>query len=556
MTDRQAAGQTGGAATATVAGGSRISMVWFVPIVAALIGAWLVYKAASEKGPTIQIHFETANSLEAGKTKIRYRNVELGVVTGIHLDDDLDHVTLTAEMVPGVKDYLSADTRFWVVRARVAAGEVTGLGTLLGGAFISMDPIPLKKGEKPQRAYVGLEKAPAVTSDEPGTAFVLRSPRLGSVDVGSPVYYRQINVGRVTHYELTDTGEILIKIYVFAPHDERVVTNTRFWNAGGIDVTIDADGLKIDTESLVTVLLGGIAFDTPISLEEDVRALAGQEFQLYDNRQATQTPIYRVKNYYLTYLEEGVRGLSPGSPVEFRGFKLGQVVDVRLEVSEDGIGTRIPVLIEIQPERIRASSDMEGTPDPEQAVPSMVARGLRLQLRTGSLVTGQKFLAMDFFPDAPPAQVRKEGGYFVIPSVPTPGQEIVADLTRIADRLAAVPFDEIGRDLGATADGLNRLVNSDDLRATLENLSATLAESSALLATVNSDVAPNLARAVAEIEQTVASLRTLVDADTGTQREVTRLLVELTDAARSIRALTDYLERHPEALLRGKGEAQ
>jgi paraquat-inducible protein B len=186
----------------------------------------------------------------------------------------------------------------------------------------------------------------------------------------------------------------------------------------------------------------------------------------------------------------------------------------------------------------------------------MVKNGLRLQLRTGSLVTGQKFLAMDFFPDAPPAEVHKEGGYFVIPSVPAPGQEIVADLTRIADRLAAVPFDEIGRDLGATADGINRLVNSDDLRATLENLSATLAESSALLATVNSDVAPNLARAVAEIEQTVASLRTLVDADTGTQREVTRLLVELTDAARSIRALTDYLERHPEALLRGKGESQ
>ncbi len=169
-----------GAATATVTGQRKFSIVWFIPVIAALIGAWLVYKAWAETGPTIHISFETANGLEAGKTKIRYRNVELGVVNNIDLADDIKGVTLTAEMVPGVQDYLSKDTRFWVVRARVAAGEVSGLGTLLGGAFISMDPIPLHKGEKPQKRYTGLEKAPAVTSDEPGTGFILRAPRLGS----------------------------------------------------------------------------------------------------------------------------------------------------------------------------------------------------------------------------------------------------------------------------------------------------------------------------------------------------------------------------------------
>lgn len=554
MSAREQTSVAGGdAAVATVSGRSKISIVWLIPVIAALIGAWLVYKAASEKGPTIQIRFETANSLEAGKTKIRYRNVELGVVTAIRLDDDLKHVTLTAEMVPGVQDYLSEDTRFWVVRARVAAGEITGLGTLLGGAFISMDPIPLRKGEKARQEYVGLEKAPAVTSDEPGTAFVLRAPRLGSIDVGTPVYYRQINVGRVTDYELTRDGEILVKIYVFAPHDERVVGGTRFWNAGGVDVTIDAGGLRVDTESLVSVLLGGVAFDTPVSLEAQTRAAPGQVFQLYDNRQATQTPVYREKRYYLTYLEDGVRGLAPGSPVEFRGFRLGQVVDVRLELSEDGLSTRVPVLVEIQPERIRASSKSTVEYDPDRVVPSMIERGLRVQMRTSSLVTGQKLLAIDFFPDAPATTLRKEGEYFVIPSVPAPGQEIVADLVRIADRLAAVPFDEIGQDLGTTADGLARLVDSDVLQASLDNLSTTLAESSALLATVNKDVAPHIADAVAQIDQTVASLRQLVDADTGTQREITRLVTELTDAARSVRALTDYLERHPEALLKGKG---
>jgi paraquat-inducible protein B len=556
MSDEQSSVARSGGATATVAGKGRWSIVWLVPVVAALIGVWLVYKAAAEKGPTIEIRFQTANSLEAGKTKIRYRNVELGVVQEINLVDDLKHVVVTAEMVPSVKEYLSADTRFWVVRARVAAGEVTGLGTLLGGAFISMDPIPLKKGEKPAREYVGLEKAPAVTSDEPGTAFVLRSPRLGSLDVGSPVYFRQINVGRVTDYELTESGEILVKIYVFAPHDKRVVSGTRFWNASGVDVTVDANGLKIDTESLITVLLGGIGFDTPVSLERDAPAAPGQEFQLYDNQQATQTPIYRVKRYYLTYLEDGVRGLSPGSPIEFRGFRLGQVVDVRLEVTADGLGTRIPVLLEIQPERIRAAADVESEPDPDVVVPQMVASGLRLQMRTGSLVTGQKYLALDYFPDAPPAELRKEGDYFVIPSVKAPTQEIVADLARIADRLGAVPFDDIGHNLGATADGLNRLINSEALKSTLDNLAETLAETSTLVATVNTDMAPNISRSISEIEETVSSLRTLVDADTGAQREITRLMIELIETARSIRGLTDYLERHPEALLRGKGKSQ
>jgi paraquat-inducible protein B len=379
---------------------------------------------------------------------------------------------------------------------------------------------------------------------------VLRAPRLGSADVGSPVYYRQINVGRVTDYKLTEAGEIEMKIYVFAPHDKRVLEGSRFWNAGGVDVSLDAEGLKIDTESIITVLLGGIAFDTPVSLEMGSPAPPGAEFQLYPNRQATQNKIYREKQYFLTYLNESIRGLSPGAPVEYRGFKLGEVIDVRIELMDDMIGTRIPVLFEIQPERIQAP----GTPDPENRLPRMIDQGFRVQLRTGNLVTGQKLLALDYFPDAPPAQMSKEGDYYVVPSVQAPTQELVSDFVRIADRLADVPFDQIGRDLSATAQGLNNLVNSSELEATLDHLAATLEQSSMLLSTVNTDMAPGLTSAVEQVEGTVASLRTMVDANSGTQREVTRLLVELTDATRSIKALTDYLERHPEALIRGKGE--
>jgi paraquat-inducible protein B len=342
----------------------------------------------------------------------------------------------------------------------------------------------------------------------------------------------------------------MMKIYVFAPHDQRVRKDTRFWNAGGVDVTIDADGLKIDTESIVTVLLGGIAFDTPVSLDESERAQPGEQFHLYANRADTQTKVYSEKYYYLTYIPDSARGLSPGAPIEFRGFKLGEVVDVRLEVAENDIDTRIPVLMEIQPERVQDP----GTADPERTLPALVERGLRVQVRTGNIVTGQKLLALDYFPDAPPATITREGRYEVVPAVPAPTQELISDLSRMARNLSKVPFDQIGQDLGATASGLNNIVNSAELEATLDNLAATLEQSSMLLATVNSDMAPGLTSAVEQVEGTVASLRTMVDANSGTQREVTRLLVELTDATRSIKALTDYLERHPEALIRGKGE--
>ncbi|MEA1945977.1 MAG: MlaD family protein, partial [Thermodesulfobacteriota bacterium] len=267
-----------GAAQAVVKPKKSISIVWIVPLVALLIGGWLLYKAVTEKGPTITITFESAEGLEVGKTKIKFKDVEVGQVEDIQLSPDLSQVMVTAQLTRDVKDYLSENTRFWVVRARVGGGAVSGLGTLFSGAYIGMDP---GKPGKTARSFKGLDTQPIVTTDLPGRHFVLKSERLGSLNVGKPVYFRQIRVGQVVAYEMEKDGQAVdIKIFIYAPHHERVHKNTRFWNAGGLDVSVDAGGIKVNTESFVAIMIGGIAFENPKDLEPGPAAKEGEIFRL------------------------------------------------------------------------------------------------------------------------------------------------------------------------------------------------------------------------------------------------------------------------------------
>ena len=236
----------------------QISIVWLVPIVAILIGGWLAYKGLTEKGPEVTISFKSAEGLEAGKTKLKYKDVEIGQVQTIRFDADLSKVLVTAELVKEAEPFLTKSTRFWVVCPRVTASGVSGLGTLFSGAYIGMDPG--KEGPSTKK-FEGLEEPPVVTRDMPGRNFLLRATTLGSLDIGSPVYYRQLQVGQVISYDLDKTAQsLLIKVFINAPQDELVYKNTRFWNASGFDLKLDAGGLKNNTQSLVSIMLGGIAF--------------------------------------------------------------------------------------------------------------------------------------------------------------------------------------------------------------------------------------------------------------------------------------------------------
>jgi len=532
---------------ATVKTKRNISIVWLIPLVAAFIGAFLAYKAISERGPTITIYFKNAAGLAVDKTKIRFKNVEVGQVSNIDLDPDLSRVVVTAELRTGAEKYLTEKTRFWVVRARVAAGEVSGLGTLFSGAYIGIDP---GTEGKPARSFVGLERPPVMRTDVPGADFTLRSNRLGSLERGSPVYFRQFKVGQVTDYELAEDGEsVRIQVFIHAPHHERVHDNTVFWNASGLDVSLTAEGVKVDTESLVSMLLGGMAFDTPESLEPGGVPQKGHVFDLYANRKATEERAYTKKNYFLLYFEGSVRGLAVGAPVELRGIKIGKVVDVKLQFDVGELEPRIPVLIETEPDRIQ---NIGGEDTGEDQIERLVEKGLRAQLKTGSLLTGQLYVDVDIYPDAPPAQVTYEGAYPVIPTLPSSMEEIRASLTGVLAKIEKLPIEEIGDQLRGTLEGTNRLTNSTELQEAVRNLNATLAKTHQLAQTLNAQVAVEAGNTLRDAQLTLSNVNATLSPESSLYQEIQLLVQELSAAARSVRIMADYLERHPDALIRGK----
>ncbi|HSA82100.1 MAG TPA: MlaD family protein, partial [Geminicoccaceae bacterium] len=507
---------------------------------------WLGYSTLRDQGPTITITFENAEGLEAEKTKVKYKDVEVGLVEDVAISEDLSQIIVTARMNKKAEPYLTDGTRFWIVRPRVGAAGVSGLGTLLSGAFIEVDP---GTGES-TRAFEGLEEPPPIRSDVAGRRYELHAARLGSVARGSPVYYRSVQVGQVLGYELAEDQETLvIDIFVAAPHDQLVRDNSRFWNASGIDVSVGAEGVNVAVESLQALLAGGIAFDTPTIGRAGEPAAADTVFPLFESFRAVTESRYTEKVPYLVHFDGSVRGLRAGAPVEFRGMRIGSVVDVRLEIDPGQDAVRIPVTIGIEPQRIDV---VGGRGEPHVMMAALVERGLRAQLKSGNLITGDLLVDLDFHPESPPAQLDTSGELPEIPSVPTQLEVLTASVTQVLNEFEALPLPELIADLRQTLQSIEQLASSPDIKGGIAGLNESANRLQELLGTLDQRLGPLLARA----DATLASTQTMVGENSQLRYDVSDLVRELTSAARSIRVFADYLERHPEALLRGKAGFQ
>jgi len=516
-----------------------LSLVWLIPIVAAVIGGWLAVKGILERGPTVTIGFNTAEGLEAGKTRIKYKDVDIGLVKSIVLAEDRKGVVVTAELTKQAEDFLVEDTRFWVVRPRVAGGSVSGIGTLFSGAYIGFDA---GKSAVPRREFTGLETPPVVTAGLPGRHFILTSEDLGFLDIGAPIYFRRIPVGQVVAFELDKDGAgVTFKIFINAPYDRYVTGNTRFWQASGVDVTLDAGGFRVNTESLASILIGGIAFQTPADSVPAPQARENTAFTLFADRAlALKHPDTVVETYRLVF-KESVRGLSVGAPVDFRGFVIGEVAALNIELDPATNEVGMVVHIYLYPERFRRrNAGAQLAMDSKATLDAMVARGLRAQLRTGNLLTGQLYVALDFFPKAPKAKLDWNSKPVELPIMPASLQELQSTLAEIANKLEKVPFEGIGT----------------DLRQTLQSLDRTLQNTDRLVQRVDKDVAPQARAAIEDARRTFAAAERTLASDAPLQQDARTALRELTRAAEALRVLADYLDRHPEALLRGKKEEQ
>ncbi|WP_461210204.1 PqiB family protein [Desulfocurvus sp. DL9XJH121] len=513
------------------------SIVWLIPLVAALAASWMAYDALQSEGPTITIRFDTAEGLVPGKTKIKFKDVEVGQVENIEFTQDLLHVVVTARMIKGVERYLRSETLFWVVRARVTASEVSGLNTLFSGVYIGMQPS--KKG-KLLSEFQGLAEPPVVTDERQGRHYILRTDDLGSLDVGAPVYFHRVKVGKVVDYELLDNDDVEIKIFVRAPHHKRVHVGTKFWNASGLDMSLDARGVRVEAQSLVSMILGGIAFDTPGAAQSVEMAPPDTVFPLYADRETSFDTSYDYRERYLLHFKGSVRGLSVDAPVEFRGMTIGKVLDVRLQLDAKHKRMRIPVLVEIEPERFEVlglDKDKAGE-GREKVVPLLADMGLRAQLRTGNLLTGQAYVDLDLHPGLPGGGLTDKGGRFKeLPTMPSPLEGIFDKAASVMTKLDDLPIRRMGSELrdtmadmrGATQ-AIRRIMDSVDEHHVLPKAGAMMDQARDALAEVESAMNPN----------------------SPARADLDKLLRELTDAARSLRMLVEYLERQPDALLFGK----
>jgi paraquat-inducible protein B len=539
---------------------SRLPLIWAIPVVTVIVGAWLAWTTISQRGPLVTITFETAEGLQANMSHVKHKDVDMGVVEKIALTKDMKSVEVTVRMKREAEPLLTDKAQFWVVRPRFFAGAISGLQTLFSGSYI--DVLPSSEGGTPTRSFVGLENPPVLQSDIPGRTFLLQAKRIGSLNLGSPIMYRDLEVGEILGWDVGEMARnITIHAFVRAPFDQYVHDNSRFWNASGASVQLGPNGLQLQVESLRAVVLGGIAFETPDDSEFPKESQADQPFPLYENKEAADTSVYKRSVPFVANFTNSVSGLVAGSPVTLRGQKVGEVSSVSLVYDSALDNVVVPVHFTLEPGRI-AMLELPMDASLDTRMQDLVRRGLRVKLESSSILTGQKQLAMDIYKDAGPGELSKQGNAYVIPVLGGGSDDVASAATNLVNRLNSIPFESIGQNLDQTLARVNALVNDKQLEDSVTELRSTLAGTQTLVNNLNHGMTPVIQRlpaiasglesSVQRTDKLLASVQSGYGGDSTFSRDVTRLMMQLSDAARSIRVLADLLSRHPEALIRGR----
>jgi paraquat-inducible protein B len=533
----------------------RISLVWIIPLVAALAAGWLGWRTLASRGPIITIVFSGAEGLEAGKTKIEHNNIVLGLIESLKPADDLAHVIATARMSRFAEGHLTEGSRFWIVRPRFSIEGISGLSTLISGAYVELDP---GQGAATDH-FTALDEPPVVSASEPGRTFSLHATRLGSIAQNDPVYYRGLKVGEVLGDSLSDAdGSVTVRIFVGAPHAQLVREGTRFWNASGLSVSAGSEGFKIHSESLLALLVGGIDFDVPLGAQPGEIAKSDAQFTLYDDVAAASDAIYTRTVRFLLHFPDAVDNLVPGAQVRMHGLRVGQVADVHMEYDAETGRISVPVVIAIEPERVKI---LHAAPAPgtfEQrayaTIAQFVAQGLRARLGSGNLLTGQKVVNLDFVPDAPAHSVIEGGEYPEIPTVPSSNLDTVIESAK----------DLLGN-LQATVTKLNGIISSPAVTRSIRSLDASLANLDHITHDLRIGVGPLITAlratagsadaALKQAQGTLATAQGALDSRRSDGGDLAGTLRELKNTAQSVRVLADYLDLHPGALLLGRSEA-
>jgi paraquat-inducible protein B len=518
-----------------------LRIIWLLPVIALGIAAWFLFNSLAERGPEITIRFDTAEGLEAGKSPIKHKDVVLGTVVGLKPVDGFKHVVVTARMNHLSEEYLGKDTQFWIVRPRVSVEEITGLGTLLSGAYIEMSPGKSSTGNADMAdSFTGLEQPPSVSPDAKGKAFTLLTDDLGTLEAGSSVIYHGVKVGEILGYTLSNSKPpVAVEIFVNDPYTGLIHTGTKFWNASGVQVSVGAGGIKVNARSLQTIFLGGVMFDVPPNSQTGAVATAGDKFTLYPDQRFAEDSVYTTKVRFLLKPEGSIAGLDPGDDVTMFGQKIGQVDDAHIEFNTAAGKAEAMVLVGIEPERLNFKDLDAKSPDLASKTSALFQhladQKLRASLVPSNLLTGQKQVDFDFAPDAKPAKMVLGGAYPEFPMV-------AAD-----DLTSAI------KSLRKTLNTVDDTISSPDVKHAIHELDKTLTNLDGVTKQANDKIGPLIDK-LRGFADTADDTLKKASSSGGQGGDLPGTLRELKDAARSVRILADYLENHPESLLKGKSK--
>ena len=520
--------------------GARFNPIWVVPVVAVLVGIYMVVHTMLTEGPEITIQFNTAEGLEAGKTRLRYRDVDIGLVGNVSLSQDMDKVLVTVKLDKEAATMLREDTRFWVVRARVGAGAITGLGTILSGAYIQLDPGTGTQTKS--RKYVGLEVPPLTPADAPGIRLTLQSEQAGSLGAGDVIVYRGFKVGRIEGVTFDSEKQLVIyDAFIDAPYDELVTAHTRFWNASGVSISASASGVEVTTGSLETILLGGVAFANLPGLPAGKKAASGATFKLSPSFNALQQDPFRFRFYIVAEFDQSLRGLEPGAPVEYRGMQIGRVERILIKelIAQRVAGTErpIPVLIYLEPARFGLEDSEESVEAMRESILLAVKNGMRASLQTGNVLTGALYINVDWYKDQPAVTIGEFEGYQVLPTIPSGLGRLQQQVASVLDKLNALPVEPMLTKATGTLGTMD---------GTLASLTATLKSLQQILEKDGTKALPD------DLSQTLAELRQTLDSfspDSAVGESLGSSVFELNQALRNLEELTRTLSAKPNSLL-------
>ena len=535
---------------------NRLSYLWLLPIVALGIGLWLAYSRLSQIGPNIHITFTSAEGLEAGKTKIRYKDLAVGTVTNIDLSNDLKQIIVTAQMTRTAEPLLKKDSQFWIVKPQISASGVTGLGTIVSGNYITVSP---GKDEDRANHFTGLDEAPQIQSTEEGLRVRLLTNDARGVNVGTAIYYRGIAVGQIEQIRFSDHYDNLyLTAFIHAPYDRLITNNTKFWNISGINFSMGAEGANLEVESLEALVRGGITFSTPTTLNtNDTPASPGTVYTLFENERASTERTGFEKEYYVVYFDDTTRGLRQGAPVYFNGMSIGEVIDIRLLYDETKNTAVTPVLIALEPDRIDRVNRQEKRD--RNLITDLVKHGLQASLETGSLITGDKIITLNQYPDDIRSLRKDEySNYPVLPSRAGSISQLTDDISAIVASVKKLPLEEIANNTKEATAALKSALATPAVKTLGASLDKTLKQLDKTLQSVQK-AGDSTDKALAQLDKQIKTLGKQLEQtlyNIGPESNLTYTLQEtLKTVQRSMKSINDVMRKidnKPNVLIMGE----